>query len=84
MENSLSYVIFCWFFATTAHQQMTLVKTKISLKIVSDFSAQYIFIEKIQKKKCYLNYVRRGIAQRVVMKYKLHLDEVGSNLNVEK
>ena len=32
MENSLSYVIFCWFFATTAHQQiifMFLVKTKL-------------------------------------------------------
>ena len=43
MEKSLSYVIFCWFFATTAHQQiihMFLVQTKLvknSVK-VSDFS----------------------------------------------
>ena len=46
MENSLSYVIFCWSFATAAHQRiifMVLVKTKLvknSVK-VSEFSLQY-------------------------------------------
>ena len=46
MENSQSYVFFCWFFATTAHQRiifMVLVKTILvqnSVK-VSDFSLQY-------------------------------------------
>ena len=50
MENSLSYVIFCSFCATNAHQQMFdmfLVKTQLgqnSVK-VSDFSSQYSWIK---------------------------------------
>ena len=63
---------------------MSLVKTEISLKFCESFRFFLaVFIEKIQKI-CYLNYVRKGIAQRVVMKYKLHLEELGSNLNIEK
>ena len=49
MENSLSYVIFCSFCATTAHQQMIdmfLVKTQLGQNSVrvSDFSSQYSWI----------------------------------------
>ena len=32
MVKSLSYVIFCWFFATSAYQRIFLVKAKYSLK----------------------------------------------------
>ena len=64
MENSLSYVIFCWFVATTAHQRinfMVLVETKLvsnSVK-VSDFSSQYS--RRKSKKIRYRNYVRKRI-----------------------
>ena len=39
MENSLLYAIFCWIFATSAHQRMMFqVKTKFSLKFCESFT----------------------------------------------
>ena len=65
MENSLSYVIFCWFFATTAYQRIIfifLVRTKLvknSVK-VSYFSSQFPG-KNCKKKICYFNYVKRRV-----------------------
>ena len=62
MENSLSYVIFCWFFVTTSHQRIIFMfLDKISLKFCESFKFFLaVFVEKIQKI-CYLIYVRRII-----------------------
>ena len=65
MENSLSYVNFRWFFATTVPQWiifMFLVKTKLVENSICEsfrFSLA-VFMEKIKKIR-YLNYVRRII-----------------------
>ena len=64
MENSLSYIIFYWFFATHVHQHIIYifpVKKKIGLKFCESFRFfLVVFMEKLNEM-CYLNYVRRRI-----------------------
>ena len=64
MENSLSYVIFSWFLASTTHQQiifMFLVKTKL-VKTLWKFKIFPSSINgEIPQKIRYMNNVRRGV-----------------------
>ena len=64
MENSLSYIIFCWFFATSTHQRINFYvssKDKITLKFCESFRFFLaVFTEKIKIIR-YLNYVRRRV-----------------------
>ena len=67
MENSLSYVIVCGFFATTVHQRIIfvfLVRTKLVYNSVNvlDFSLQYSWRD-LKRKNGYLNYVEWRVSR---------------------
>ena len=63
MENSLSYDIFSWYFATTGHIQQIIFTFLVRIKLVLNFFKSFLIFLTVSidkfKKISYLNYMKR-------------------------